>query len=167
MSRVEEITSIRATPGQAMRALASPARFSEWVAPDVTLTPHTRANTLAPGDRLRLQIFGGASFEYAVEAATDREIVFSFTGPWSGEERWSFIADGAETLVRRVYEVRESGGLAGLAWPTVGRALVMAHFKLELMRFRDMVERDPGPAGEIEGGVPDCEIRTSYDVDER
>jgi uncharacterized protein YndB with AHSA1/START domain len=166
MSKVEEITSIRATPGQAMRALANPARFAEWVAPDVTLTPHTRAASLAPGDRLHLEILGGAKFDYTVEAATDREIVFSFFGPWSGEERWSFIADGAETLVRRVYDVRDAGGLAGLAWPTVGRALVMAHFKLELMRFREMVERNPGPAGEIAGCVAPSEVRTSYEVDE-
>lgn len=164
MSKVEEITAIKASPAQAMRALVTASRFSEWVAPDVTLTAHTRAPMLAPGDRMRLQIFGGPSFEYAVEAATDREIVFSFTGPWSGEERWSFIADGAETLARRVYEVTETHGLAGLAWPTIGRALVTAHYKLELMRFRDMVERNPGPAGEIEAGLG--EVRTSYDVDE-
>lgn len=164
MSKVEEITAIKATPEQAMRALITTARFDEWVAPDVTLTALTRAPSLAPGDRLRLQVIGGPKFEYAVEAATDREIVFSFTGPWSGEERWSFIADGSETLARRVYEVKETHGLPGLAWPTIGRALVMAHYKLELARFRDMVERTPGPIGEIEPGIG--EVRTSYDVDE-
>ena len=164
MSKVEEIVAIRATPAQAMRALTTVARFDEWIAPDVTLTPHTRAPVLSPGDRLRLQIFGGPAFDYAVEAATDRELVFSFRGPWSGEERWSVIGDGAETLVRRVYDVRDAHGLAGLAWPTLGRALVVAHFKLELMRFREMVERQPGPAGEIAGGLG--EVRTSYEVDE-
>ena len=164
MSKVEEITAIQASPAQAMRALVTASRLSEWVAPDVTLTPLTRTPTLGPGDRLRLRIFGGPSFDYSVEAATDREIVFSFTGPWSGEERWSFIADGAETIARRTYEVRDTHGLAGLAWPTLGRALVMAHYKLELMRFREMVERDPGAAGEIEPGIG--EVHTSYDVDE-
>ena len=164
MSKVEEIVAVRATPNQAMRALITVARFTEWVAPDVTLTPHTRAAVLSPGDRLRLQILGGPAFDYVVEAATDRELVFSFTGPWSGEERWSVIADGAETLVRRVYDVRDTHGLAGLAWPTLGRALVAAHYKLELIRFRAMVERTPGPAGEIQGGVGTA--HTSYDVDE-
>src|SRR5690606_30060519 len=135
-----------------------------WVAPDVTLTPLTRAATLGPGDRLRLSILGGPSFEYSVEATSEREIVFSFTGPWSGEERWSFIADGSETIARRTYDVHDTHGLAGLAWPTLGRALVLAHYKLELMRFRDMVERDPGAAGEIEPGIG--EVQTSYDVDE-
>jgi hypothetical protein len=164
VSKIEEIVAVRATPAQAMRALVTVARLGDWVAPDVTLTPRTRAATLSPGDRLRLQVLGGPAFDYAVEAATDRELVFSFRGPWSGEERWSVIADGAETLVRRVYEVRNTHGLTGLAWPTLGRALVAAHFKLELARFRNMVERSPGPAGEIEGGVG--ETRTSYDVDE-
>jgi uncharacterized protein YndB with AHSA1/START domain len=164
MSKVEQITVIRATPAQAMRALVTTSRLTEWVAPDVTLTPRTRAATLSPGDQLRLEIPVGAAFDYVVEAATDREVVFSFSGPWSGEERWSFIADGAETLVRRVYDVRETHGLAGLAWPTLGRALVIAHYKLEMMRFRDMVERNPGPAGEIDSGIG--EVRTTYDVDE-
>lgn len=166
MSKVEEIVAVRATPAQVMRTLVTVARFDEWTAPDVTLTAHTRAVTLSPGDRLQLQVLGGATFDYVVEGASDRELVFSFTGPWSGEERWSIIADGAETLVRRVYDVRDTHGLTGLAWPTVGRALVMAHFKLELARFRDVVERSPGPAGEIEGGVSPGEIRTTYEVDE-
>ena len=165
MSKVEEITAIRTSPAQAMRALVTASRLPEWVAPDVTLTPLTRATTLGPGDRLRLSILGGPSFEYSVEATSEREIVFSFTGPWSGEERWSFIADGSETIARRTYDVRDTHGLAGLVWPTLGRALVLAHYKLELMRFRDMVERDPGAAGEIEPGIG--EVQTSYDVDER
>lgn len=165
MSKVEEITAVRATPAQAMRALVTASRLEEWVAPDVTLTPLTRSATLGPGDRLRLRILGGPSFDYSVEATTDREVVFSFSGPWNGHERWSFIADGAETIVRRTYEVEDSSGLAGLAWPTLGRALVSAHYKLELMRFREMVERNPGPAGEIEAGFG--EVQTTYDVDER
>jgi uncharacterized protein YndB with AHSA1/START domain len=164
MSKVEEITAIRASPSQVMRALVTASRLPEWVAPDVTLTPLTRTATFGPGDRLRLRILGGPSFDYSVEAASEREIVFAFTGPWSGEERWSFIADGAETIARRTYEVRDARGWAGLAWPTIGRALVMAHYKLELMRFREMIERDPGTVGEIEPGVG--EVHTSYDVDE-
>lgn len=147
-----------------MRALVTAARLEEWVAPDVNLTPLTGAKILSPGDRLRLRILGGPSFDYTVEATTDREVVFSFTGPWSGQERWSFMADGAETIVRRIYEVDDTPGLAGLAWPTLGRALVTAHYKLELMRFREMIERNPGPAGEIEPGIG--EVTTNYDVDE-
>ena len=150
MSRVEEMTALRVAPAQAMRTLVSADRFAEWVAPDVTVTPLTVSPTLAPGDRFRLEVMGGVTFDYTVEAATDREVVFAFRGPWSGEERWSFIADGAETIVRRVYEVRDGDGLALLAWRTVGAALVIAHLKMELARFRALAERSPGPRAEIE-----------------
>ncbi|MEJ7809611.1 MAG: hypothetical protein WKG32_04255 [Gemmatimonadaceae bacterium] len=149
MSRVEEMTTVRVSPAQAMRALVTRVRFTDWMSPSAIVTPLTSAPTLSPGDRFRLDFVGGVSFEYLVETTTDREIVFAFTGPWSGEERWSFIADGDETIVRRVYEVRDGGMLALLAWQTVGRALVLAHFKFELMRFRDVVERTPGARAEI------------------
>lgn len=163
MSRVEEMIAIRAAPAQVMRQFVAVDRMKEWVAPDVAITSQSRAATLAPGHRFRLTPIGGPAFDYTVEGATDREVAMAFAGPWSGEERWSFIPDGADTIARRVYEVRDPGGLIGLAWATVGRALVMAHFKLELVRFRDMVERDPGPLAEIEGrGGP---VHT-FDVDE-
>src|SRR5918912_2652089 len=150
MSRVEEMTALRVAPAQAMRVLVTAERFGEWVAPDVRVTPLTVSPTLAPGDRFRLDVMGRVSFDYTVEAATEREVVFAFRGPWSGEERWSFIADGAETILRRVYDVQDGDGLALLAWRTVGRPLVSAHFRLELSRFRALAERDPGPRAEIE-----------------
>jgi hypothetical protein len=34
---------------------------------------------------------------------------------------------------------------------TLGRTLVLAHYKFEMSRFRDAVEREPGPRAEIEG----------------
>ncbi|MGH7719809.1 MAG: hypothetical protein ACREON_13325, partial [Gemmatimonadaceae bacterium] len=80
----------------------------------------------------------------------------SFTGPWSGRERWSFVADGAETIVRRIHEVDEGSLASMLAWRTVGRPLVIAHFKLELWRFRDLAEREPGPRAEIPSPAPDA-----------
>jgi uncharacterized protein YndB with AHSA1/START domain len=168
MSRVEEMTAVRVAPQQAMRVLTTVARMAEWVAPHVSVTPLTAAATLAPGSRFRLEVLGGPRFDYQVEAETDRELVLSFDGPWSGSERWSFIADGEETIVRRSYEVNEGGlGLAMLAWQTVGRALVIAHYKLELSRFRDTVERSPGPRAEIESrGAPAPSEITSYPVDE-
>lgn len=150
MSRVEEMTALRVAPAQAMRVLVTAERFREWVAPDVSVTPLTASPTLAPGDRFRLEVLGRVSFEYTVEAATEREVVFAFRGPWSGEERWSFIADGADTIVRRIYDVRDGDGLALLAWRTVGMPLVVAHLKMELARFRALAERSPGPRAEIE-----------------
>ena len=147
--RVEELIVVRASAAQAMQTLLTAARLPEWVSPHLTVSPLTDASTLGTGDRFRLHVLGGITFDYLVEATSEREVVLSFRGPWSGRERWSFVPDGAETVVRRVYEVDE-GSLAGeLAWRTVGRALVIAHFKLELSRFRDAVERHPGPRAEI------------------
>ena len=168
MSRVEEMTAVRVAPQQAMRVLTTVARMREWMAPHVTVVPLTGAPTLAPGSRFRLDVTPGPSFEYEVEAQTDRELMFAFKGPWSGHERWSFIADGAETIVRRSYEVEDGGeGLAALAWQTVGRAIVVAHFKIELSRFREAVERSPGPLAEIEARTaPAPSQSTSYPIDE-
>ena len=170
MSRVEEMAALRVAPAQAMRVLVAADRFAEWVAPDVTVTPLTVSPTLAPGDRFRLEVMGRVTFEYTVEAATDREVVFAFRGPWSGEERWSFIADGAETIVRRVYEVHDAEGLALLAWRTVGAPLVIAHYKMELARFRTIAERNPGPRAEIEprtGGPSPNAAAPSAEVEPR
>ncbi|MDQ3698922.1 MAG: hypothetical protein M3373_13025 [Gemmatimonadota bacterium] len=169
MSRVEEMVAVKVAPPQAMRVLAATARFAEWVAPDASVTFMSPSPTLAPGDRFRLDVLGPVSFRYTVEAATDRDMVFAFEGPWSGQERWSFVADGSETIVRRVYEVREVSGLAMLAWETLGRALVIAHYKLELARFRDAVERSPGPRAEIESREPpalESQRAPSFTVDE-
>ncbi len=44
----------------------------------------------------------------------------------------------------------ELGAIPQLAFNTVGRALIAAHYKLELARFRALVERHPGPRAEIE-----------------
>lgn len=150
MMRIEEMIAVPAAPAQAIRTLVSPARLREWVAPDVTVTPRTAAPTLGPGDHLRLELLGSLRFDYVVEGVSDREVLFAFDGPWRGRERWSFVADGAETLVRRVYEVDERSPLGALAWRTAGWALVSAHYKLELARFRAAVARDPGPRAEIE-----------------
>jgi hypothetical protein len=98
---------------------------------------------------------------------SDREVVFAFQGPWSGRERWSFVADGAETVVRRVYEVQDSSVLGELAWRGVGRPLVLAHFKLELSRFGAAVERDPGPRAEIEPPAGDApSAAPSFPIDD-
>jgi hypothetical protein len=155
MERIEEMTAAAVAVPQALRALVTASRFDQWVAPDITVTPLTRSETLGPGDRLRMSALG-VSFEYLVEAVSEREVVFSFTGSWSGRERWSFIADGSETLIRRVYEVTDGSPAAALLWWSVGRLLVMAHFKVELHRFRAAVERDPGPRGEIEAHARDA-----------
>ena len=152
MTTIEELVVVRAAVGQVRRALTTVARLASWIAPDVRFVPLGRAAQFLPGERFRLEVVGGVRFEYLVEAASEREVVLSFTGPWSGRERWSFIADGDETLVRRHYEVEEAAPLAGLAWRTIGRPLVIAHFKLELARFRAEVERDPGPRAEIADG---------------
>lgn len=150
MRRVEEMIAVRATAARAMHVLLTVARFRDWQAPDVTMTPRESTPVLGVGDRFRLEVLVGLRFDYVVEAATEREVVFAFDGPWRGQERWSFVPDGADTVVRRVYEVETRTPLENAAWGTVGRALVAAHYKFELPRFRDVVERDPGPRGEIE-----------------
>ena len=150
MTRVEELIVVPATPAQAMRALLTVARAHDWMAPDVHLVPRTSSPALGTGDHFALELFGGMRFEYVIEATSDREVALSYDGPWSGEERWSFVADGAETLVRRSYEVQSGSPLAAFAWGTVGRAVVAMHIRYELSRFRSAIERDPGPRGEIE-----------------
>jgi hypothetical protein len=150
--RVEEMIAVRAAAPQAMRALLTVARMRAWVAPDVHVAPRTAAPVLGPGDRFTLSIVGRLEFEYLVEAVSDREVVFSYSSRlWCGRERWSFVPDGAETVVRRTYEVDDSPPLVALAWRAGGWALVSAHYKLELPRFRAEVEREPGPRGEIAG----------------
>ena len=167
MERVEEMTVINASVAHAMRLLTT-GRFAEWVAPDVTATPTSVSATLAPGDRFGLEIMGGVRFDYLVEAISDRDVVFSFSGPWSGRERWSFVSDGAETIVRRVYELDERSPIPTLAWRAVGRPVVAAHFKLELARFRALAERELGVRGEIEPGVAavDAPPPRPYPIDE-
>jgi len=155
MSRIEEMVAVGATIPQTMHHLLTLERMRDWIAPDMALLPRGTSPTLAPGDRFRLEALGAVGFDYVVEAITEREVVLSFEGPWDGSERWSFVADGAETIVRRAYEVSDDS-MAGLtAWMTVGRPLVLAHYKFELSRFRDAVEREPGPRGEIEGPAAD------------
>lgn len=149
MTLVEELVAVPGVPAQAMRALLTPARAREWMAWDVRLTPRQGGATLGTGDRFTIELFGGLEFDYLIEATSDREIVLSFDGPWRGHERWSFVADGAETLVRRSYAVEGGSVLAALAWGTVGRAVVSAHLRHELSRFREAVAREPGPRGEI------------------
>jgi len=168
MTRVEEMISVAVSPQQAMRLLVTTARFADWVSPDITVTPLTKAPMLSPGDRFRLTLLGGFTLEYLLEAETDREVVFAFSGPWRGEERWSFIADGSDTIIRRRYEVRDGGVLALLAWETVGRALVLGHLKLELSRFRALVEREPGARAEIEyrPSRPQAAESRGYPIDE-
>jgi hypothetical protein len=156
MNRVDELTTVAATVPQARRVLTDVSRFHDWVAPDITVTPLSGASTLDPGVRFRVEMVGAISFEYHVEVVSDREVVFAFHGPWSGRERWSFVADGDETVVRRVYEFQDSSVLGELAWRSIGRPLVLAHFKLELSRFRAAVERDPGPRAEIEPRTDDA-----------
>ncbi len=155
MMRVEEMQAIRATPGQAIDTLLDVARMKEWNAPDVTVVARTAAKRLMPGDRFRVETIAGPGFEYQVEAVTGRDVVLRFEGPWSGEERWSFVADGEETIVRRTYTVGDLGGLAGIAWRVLGQAIVLAHFKLELARFRSLVERLPRIRAEIDAGGPE------------
>jgi hypothetical protein len=166
IGRVEELIAIRAAVPRAMGALLTMARFHEWMAPELTLVPLTRSSSLVPGERFKVEIVGELGFDYEVEAVSAREVVFSFRGPWSGRERWSFIADGADTLVRRVYEVEDASLLSTLAWRGIGKPLVIAHYKLELSRFRDMVERDPGPRAEIEAPPAPPPSSTTFPVDE-
>ena len=152
MSRIEEMVAVSATISQAMHHLLTLERMRAWIAPDMALLPRGASPTLAPGDRFRLEALGAVGFDYVVEAITDREVVLSFEGPWAGRERWSFVADGAETIVRRAYEVSDDSAAGWTAWMTIGRPLVLAHYKFELSRFREAVEREPGPRGEIEAG---------------
>lgn len=161
MVRIEEMIAVRAAAPVAMHALLTVARFDEWQAPDVTMVPATSAPMLAVGDRFQLEVLAGLRFDYVVEGASARDVVFAFDGPWRGHERWSFVPDGAETLVRRMYEVEEGSPLAATAWRTVGRMLVAAHYKLELPRFRAVVERAGGARAEIEAPAAD---RTRVDA---
>jgi hypothetical protein len=128
------------------------ADMRRWVAPDVSVHPGSTAATLVPGDRFALDVFGGLRFDYLVEGATDREVVFTFSGPWHGRERWSFVPDGVETVVRRRYDADDLSVLGAIAGTTVGWALGSAHYRLELSRFRPLVEREAGPPAEIEAG---------------
>jgi len=155
MTRIEELVVVRAPAPRAREAVVERARMREWMAPDVTLVSRaSSAASLGTGDRFALEVFGGLRFEYLVEATSDREVVFSFAGPWRGRERWSFVPDGAETVVRRCYEVDDASLVGTLAWATAGRAVVAAHLRWELARFRDRVERTPGPRAEIEPPAP-------------
>jgi hypothetical protein len=151
VSRIEEMIAVGATIPQAMHHLLTIERMRAWIAPDMALLPRGTSPMLSPGDRFRLEALGAVGFDYVVEAITDREVVLSFDGPWTGSERWSFVADGAETIVRRAYDVTDDSVAAWTVWNTVGRPLVLAHYKFELSRFREAVEREPGPRGEIEG----------------
>lgn len=167
MSRVEEMQVVRATPAQAIGVLLEPSRMREWSAPDVTVTATRHTERLGPGDRFRVEAIAGPRFDYTVEAVTQREVVLRFEGTWCGEERWSFVADGDETIIRRTYIVEELGGLAGLAWRALGPALVLAHFKYELSRFRSLVERLPPVRAEIDPGTtrrPPAELGDSTDA---
>lgn len=150
MDRIEELITVRASAARALDVLLDIGSLRRWAAPDVSVVPLTHASRLGPGDRFRILVLGAFAFEYTLEAVSEREVVLAFTGPWSGSERWSFIADGAETIVRRVHEVHDSSLVGALAWNTVGRMGVLAHFKLELTRFRDLAEREPGTRAEIE-----------------
>jgi len=150
MTRIEELVVVPAAPAQAMRALLTVSRARDWMAPDVDLVPRTSRPVLGAGDHFALELFGGMRFEYVIEATSDREVALTYTGPWHGTERWSFVADGADTLVRRTYDVLGGSPLAALAWGTVGRAVVAMHLRFELSRFKSALEHDPGPRGEIE-----------------
>ncbi|HEY9426072.1 MAG TPA: hypothetical protein VIR34_02875 [Gemmatimonadaceae bacterium] len=154
MDRVEELVTVRASTARMLDVLLGTENLRRWVAPDVAAIPLTHASRLGPGDHFRIHVLGALVFEYTLEAVSDREVVLAFTGPWSGSERWSFIADGAETIVRRVHEVHGGSLLGALAWNAVGRVAVLAHFKLELSRFRDLAEREPGIRAEIEAPAP-------------
>jgi hypothetical protein len=156
------MVAVKATIAQAMRHLLTIDRVRKWIAPDMALLPRTASPTLAPGDRFRLEALGAVGFDYVVEAITDREVVMSFEGPWTGSERWSFVADGAETIVRRAYDVSDDSVARWTAWMTIGRALVLAHYKFELARFREAVEQEPGPKGEIEASAEASQQREMF-----
>jgi hypothetical protein len=154
MTRIEEMTTVSGGVTQAMRLLRETRRISDWMSPDLSFVPISVTASLNPGDRFRVSPIVGPSFEYLVEAVSDRELIMSFWGPWCGRERWSFIADAAETVVRRVYEVTDAGSLPAIIVDTVIRAVVSTHYKLELSRFRALVEHHPGPRAEIPSGEP-------------
>ncbi|HET7621114.1 MAG TPA: hypothetical protein VFK39_04335 [Gemmatimonadaceae bacterium] len=158
MDRVEELVTMRASAARGLDLLLDIQNLRRWVAPDVSVTPFTLAKRLGPGDRFRVRVLGPLMFDYTVEGVSEREVALAFTGPWIGSERWSFIADGADTIVRRVHEVRVSSLAGALAWNSVGRLGVMAHFKLELSRFRDLAEREPGMPAEIEAPPPRASV---------
>ena len=168
VSRIEEMVAVRATIPRAMAHLLTIERMRGWIAPDMALLPRGESPNLAPGGRFRLEVLGAVGFDYVVEAITDREVVMAFEGPWVGSERWSFVADGAETIVRRAYEVSDDSVAGWTAWMTIGRPLVLAHYKFELSRFRDAVEREPGPKGEIDSRSADAKPieRLDFPVDE-
>jgi hypothetical protein len=157
------MVAVKATVAQAMRHLLTVDGIRTWIAPDMALLPRGASPTLGPGDRFRLEALGAVGFDYVVEAITDREVVMSFEGPWTGSERWSFVADGAETIVRRVYDVSDDSLAGWTAWTTVGRPLVLAHYKFELSRFKAAVEREPGPKGEIEASAEARHQREIFD----
>lgn len=150
--RVEEMIAVRASIARTRRALLTLAEMRRWAAPDVTVVRSGSTPELAAGDRFHLEVFGGLRFEYLVEGISDRDVAFTFTGAWSGREHWSFIPDGAETVVRRSYEADDRTLLWAVGWQTVGWALVALHYRAELRRFRALCEREPGDGGEIEGG---------------
>lgn len=166
MSTVEELITVHAGAAQARRALTSAERRAAWIAPHVTVVPVSLSPSLAPGDRFRIEAPGGMGMDYLVEAVSEREVVMAFSGMWTGHERWSFVPDGADTIVRRVYDVDDAAPFAALAWMTVGRAMVMAHFKLEMSRFRAAVERDPGMRAEIPAPAGAAEPPRSFPVDD-
>jgi len=181
MNGVEEMITVAAPAARARRVLVGGSgapsagtelSFERWIAPDITLTPIVMSAPLSPGDRFRLALPGDIGFDYLVEAVSDREVVFSFRGLWDGRERWSFVADGAETIVRRSYEVEERSLVASLAWRTLGRAFVLAHLRLELARFRDAVARDSGAVAELEearveqASLAESGRRASFPIDE-
>ena len=93
-------------------------------------------------------MLGAVGFDTRVRSLIGRWCC-RFEGP-GREAKVGFVADGAETIVRRAYEVSDDS-LAGWTAGNRGRPLVLAHYKFELSRFREAVEREPGPRGEIEG----------------
>jgi hypothetical protein len=151
MTVVEEVVVVRASAPQVRRAFSNTALMARWVAPDVSVQLASATRTLLPGERFRLSVLAGLRFDYLVEAESEREVALSFSGPWNGRECWSFVADGPETIVRRRYEVDDRSLLLALGFRTVGWAVVTAHLKIELMRFRDLVEHSPGVRAEIPG----------------
>ncbi|HET7585635.1 MAG TPA: hypothetical protein VFK13_12045 [Gemmatimonadaceae bacterium] len=153
MSNVSAMTAVRSTPQRARDVLLTVAYFDRWISPELRMRVRGGATTLKPGDRFRMEVPGGIGLEYEVEAVTDREVVFTFTGPWDGRERWSFIADGEETIVRRVHEARYADLVQELTWRLVGMPIVTAHFTWEMGRFRRVVEKEPGVRGEIESSA--------------
>jgi len=149
MTVVEEVVVVRAAAPQVRRAFSNTGLMPRWIAPDVSVQLSSGTGTLLPGERFRLSVLAGLRFDYLVEAESEREVALSFSGPWNGRERWSFVADGPETIVRRRYEADDRSLLLALGFRTVGWAVVTAHLKIELLRFRDLVEHEPGVRAEI------------------